>query len=97
MVIELLHILQAQKLTEHHISLQGGLFSWKIISTVIYFHRINAMSQLVEESWRGKKCSIQFRDGFRGGGREESSVCAASRMMVNAKLKFLLANETEEE
>jgi hypothetical protein len=55
------------------------------------------MSQLLEESWRGKKCSIQFRDGVRRGRREESSVCAASRMMVNAKPKLLLANETEEE
>jgi hypothetical protein len=44
-----------------------------------------------------KNAAFQFRDGVRRGGREESSVCAASRMMVNGKPKFLLANETEEQ
>jgi hypothetical protein len=46
------------------------------------------MSLLLEESWRGKKCNIQFRDDVKRERREEVlfvSVCVISKMMVNTK------------
>jgi hypothetical protein len=44
----------------------------------------------------GEKCSIQFRDGVKRRRKEGNFVCVASRMMVNAKPMFLLANEIKE-
>jgi len=53
--------------------------------------------QTPKKSWRGKKCSIQFKNGVKRGRKEGNFVCVASRMMVNAKPMFLLTNETEVE
>jgi hypothetical protein len=55
------------------------------------------MSLLLEESWRGIKCSIQFRYDVRRERREESFVCVISNMMVNAKHVCTKSTDDKEE
>jgi hypothetical protein len=55
------------------------------------------MSLLLEESWRGIKCSIQFRYDVRRERREKSFVCVISNMMVNAKHVCTKSTDDKEE